>query len=217
MQKLTRKNKLIAQKLEKIFNLLHQTYGEQHCFLDHETPFQLLIAVILSAQCTDKVVNQNTPALFDKYPTAHHLAKADLKKVQALIKAIGLYKAKSQYIIGTAQGIVERFDGEVPFDIEALVTLPGVGRKTANVILADIYDGTGFAVDTHVKRLLNRIGIVDSDSPEAIEHFVKSIFPHRELLGQLSLLLITHGRNSCSARKPLCDTCCLREECQKRI
>lgn len=209
----SKKQQKKPEQLALLYETLHKHYGEQHCFLNHDTPFQLLVAVILSAQCTDKTVNAHTPQLFAEYPNAPRLANAPLEKVEHLIRAIGLYKAKAKYIVGTAQMLCEKFGGEVPQTMEELTQLPGVGRKTANVMLSDAFHGEGFAVDTHVKRITQRIGIVRTDDPERIELKIKKYFPNPERLGQFSLLLITHGRSVCLARNPRCTQCPIQKLC----
>lgn len=205
------------KKLKEIYGKLYQLYGDCECPLVHETPFQLLIAVILSAQCTDKRVNLTTVDLFKKYPDAEALSKADLSDVESIIHSIGLTKAKAKNIVATSKILVEKFGGEVPTTLEELISLPGVGRKTANAVLPNAFGIPGFAVDTHVKRLLNRLGIVKSDDPEAIEAVInKRMEP--EYLGNFSHLLIWHGRNVCHANKKFdCESdCVLSSSCPQR-
>lgn len=196
------------------FNILFQHYGPQACFLKHRNAFELLIAVILSAQCTDNVVNAQTPLLFDAFPTPEALAKAPLEKVENLIRKIGLYHAKAKYIITCSQTLCEKFNGIVPSTIEALLTLQGVGRKTANVVIADVYQIPGLAVDTHVKRLSFRLGLTRSIQPEVIEHELKKMLPE-ENWAQFSHLLIVHGRQQCMAQRPRCLGCVLVDICPK--
>ena len=210
-------NDVKAKKLALIYDELYKLYGDCECPLNHETPFQLLVAVILSAQCTDKRVNMTTVELFKRFPDAASLSKADLREVEEIIKSIGLTKAKSKNIVATAQAIVEKFNGEVPQTMEELITLPGVGRKTANAVLPNAFGKPGFAVDTHVKRLLNRMGIVKSDDPVKIEIVInKRVAP--EKLGNFSHLLIWHGRNVCHANKKFdCEkVCVLNNICAKK-
>ncbi|HYW24215.1 MAG TPA: endonuclease III [Terriglobales bacterium] len=180
--------------------------------LDHGNAFELTIATILSAQTTDKMVNSITPELFRRYPTPADLAAADPADVEQLIKPTGFFRAKTEAIIGCARGIVERFGGEVPPRMEDLVTLPGIGRKTANVILGVAFDIPGFAVDTHVTRLTNRLRLVATSDPEKIETLVTRMVPPVEWTG-LSLRLILHGRRICIARRPLCEQCVLNDFC----
>jgi endonuclease-3 len=182
------------------------------CELDFQTPFQLLIATILSAQTTDKMVNLVTPELFRRYPTADALAAADPAEVEAIIKPTGFFRAKTRAIIACSRALVERFGGEVPQRIEDLVTLPGIGRKTANVILGVAFGIPGFAVDTHVTRLTNRLRIASSRDPVKIEMQVTRIVPPEEWTG-LSLRLILHGRRVCIARRPRCEVCVLNDYC----
>jgi endonuclease-3 len=180
--------------------------------LAHRDPFQLLIATILSAQTTDRSVNSITPELFSRYPTAADLAAADPVVVEALIKPTGFFRLKTRRIISASRKLVELFGGEVPGNIEDLVKLPGIGRKTANVILGVGFDVPGFAVDTHVKRLTNRIKLTSSRDPVKIERQVCSIVPKEEWTG-LSLRLILHGRRICIARRPRCEECILNDFC----
>jgi len=180
--------------------------------LAHRDPFQLLIATILSAQTTDRSVNSITPALFSRYPTAADLAAADPAIVQELIKPTGFFRLKTGRIIGAGRKLVELFGGEVPGNIDDLVKLPGIGRKTANVILGVGFGVPGFAVDTHVKRLTNRLKLVSTKDPVKIERQVCSIVPKEEWTG-LSLRLILHGRRVCIARRPRCEECILNDFC----
>lgn len=180
--------------------------------LAHHDPFQLLIATILSAQTTDRSVNSITPELFNRYPTAADLAAADPAVVQELIKPTGFFRLKTGRIIGASRKLVEMFGGEVPGNIEDLVQLPGIGRKTANVILGVGFGVPGFAVDTHVKRLTNRLKLVSTKDPVKIERQVCSIVPKEEWTG-LSLRLILHGRRICIARRPRCEECILNDFC----
>lgn len=192
--------------------LLAAEYPETVCPLNHENAFQLLTATVLSAQTTDERVNTVTPALFGKYPTPHDLASADPGDVEALIKSTGFFRSKTRSIIGMAQALVERFDGEVPSRMEDLVTIPGVGRKTANVVRSVTFDLPGLPVDTHVSRLCRRLGLTTETDPVKIEHEVGAMVPASER-GRFSLRLIFHGRAVCAARKPRCDVCVLNEFC----
>jgi endonuclease-3 len=180
--------------------------------LAHHDPFQLLIATILSAQTTDRSVNLITPELFRRYPTAAELAAADPAVVETLIKPTGFFRAKTRSIIAASRKLMELFDGVVPGNIDDLVKLPGIGRKTANVILGVGFDVPGFAVDTHVKRLTNRLKITSSRDPVKIERQVCSTVPKEEWTG-LSLRLILHGRRICLARSPRCEQCLLNDFC----
>ncbi|MBO0684738.1 MAG: endonuclease III [Candidatus Dormibacteraeota bacterium] len=180
--------------------------------LDHRNPFELTIATILSAQTTDRSVNSITPELFARYPSAADLAAADPGEVERLIKPTGFFRAKTESIISCSRALVERFGGEVPPRIEDLVTLPGIGRKTANVILGVAFDIPGFAVDTHVIRLTNRIKLVATKDPVKIEALVTRMVPPVEWTG-LSLRLILHGRRVCVAGRPRCEECVLNDFC----
>jgi endonuclease III len=180
--------------------------------LAHRDPFQLLIATILSAQTTDRSVNLVTPELFARYPTAGELAAADPAVVEGLIKPTGFFRLKTRRIIDASRKLMELFRGQVPNSIDDLVKLPGIGRKTANVILGVGFDVPGFAVDTHVKRLTNRLKLTSSRDPVKIERQVCSIVPKEEWTG-LSLRLILHGRRICIARRPRCEQCILNDFC----
>jgi endonuclease-3 len=180
--------------------------------LAHLDPFQLVIATMLSAQTTDRTVNLVTPKLFERYPTAADLAAADPAEVEALIKPTGFFRAKTKRIIAASRMLVEKFGGEVPNNMDDLVSLPGIGRKTANVILGVGFGVPGFAVDTHVKRLTNRLKLTNSRDPVKIERQVCSIVPKEEWTG-LSLRLILHGRRVCIARRPRCEVCVLNDFC----
>ena len=182
------------------------------CELEHRDPFELTIATILSAQTTDRAVNSVTPELFARYPAAADLAAADPAEVERIIKPTGFFRAKTASIIACARALVERFGGEVPPRMEDLVTLPGIGRKTANVILGVAFDIPGFAVDTHVTRLTNRLKLVATREPEKIEAVVTRMVPPEEWTG-LSLRLILHGRRICEARRPRCEECVLNDFC----
>lgn len=186
------------------------------CELDHRNAFELTIATILSAQTTDKVVNSITPELFGRYPTAADLAAADPADVERIIKPTGFFRNKTKSILTCAQALVDRFAGEVPRRMEDLVTLPGIGRKTANVILGVAFDIPGFAVDTHVTRLTNRLRLVATRDPEKIEAMVTRMVPPIEWTG-LSLRLILHGRRVCDARRPACEVCVLNDYCPSSL
>jgi endonuclease-3 len=180
--------------------------------LAHTNPFQLVIATILSAQTTDRSVNQVTPELFRRYPTAADLAAADPTVVEQLIKPTGFFRLKTKRIIGASRKIVELFDGEVPASMDDLVKVPGIGRKTANVILGVGFNVPGFAVDTHVTRLTNLLKLVATRDPVKIERQVCAMVPKEEWTG-LSLRLILHGRRVCIARRPRCEECVMNDYC----
>ncbi len=199
-----------AAELERRLRAL---YPDAHCELDFRSPFELLCATILSAQCTDKRVNMVTPALFARYPDAAALAAARPGDVEAIIQSTGFYRNKAKSLIGMAQALVAQHDGRVPDSLDALVVLPGVGRKTANVILGNAFDrNEGIVVDTHVARLSQRLGLTRETDPVKIEHALMPLFP-RERWAMLSHLLIWHGRRVCDARKPRCGDCALADRC----
>ncbi|HVD00699.1 MAG TPA: endonuclease III [Candidatus Dormibacteraeota bacterium] len=185
---------------------------DARCELDFETPYQLLIATILSAQSTDRTVNSVTPKLFARWPAPADLAAADPAEVEALIKPTGFFREKTRSITGAAAAITERHRGQVPPRMEEMVKLPGVGRKTANVVLGVAFGIPGFAVDTHVTRLSGRLGLTDSSDPVKIERDVCEVVPKQEWT-DLSLRLILHGRRVCDARRPNCDACVLNDFC----
>ena len=182
------------------------------CALDHADAFQLLVATILSAQCTDERVNLTTPGLFARFPDAESLASAPVDEVEALIRSTGFFRAKTRSLIGMATAVVHRFDGVVPSRMEDLVTLPGVGRKTANVLRSVAFDLPGLPVDTHVQRLSRRLGLTAETDPVKVEHVLNAMVPAAER-GRFSLRLILHGRATCRARSPRCDECALADFC----
>jgi endonuclease-3 len=187
-------------------------YPEARCELDHANAFQLLTATILSAQTTDVRVNMVTPALFARYPTAEDLAAADPAEVEVLIKSTGFYRNKTKSIIGMAQALVDRYGGEVPGAMRELVTVPGVGRKTANVVRSVALGLPGLPVDTHVGRLSRRIGLTTETDPVKVELELNPMVPASER-GEFSLRLILHGRRICAARSPKCEDCVLNDFC----
>ena len=202
-----------AERLPALIHRLRLRHPDFHCELDYETPLQLLIATILSAQCTDVRVNQVTPMLFARYPTAADLAGAARAAVEEIVRPTGFYRQKARYIQETAGKIVHEFGGEVPASMSDLLTLPGVARKTANVVLGEIFGiAEGIVVDTHVKRLSNRLGLTTASDPRKIEADLMAIVPHGEWVA-FSHLLIFHGRRVCDARKPDCEQCPLTDLC----
>ncbi|MCP3966207.1 MAG: endonuclease III [Lentisphaerae bacterium] len=198
--------------LLEVNRILYGKYGDCHCSLDYNNPMQLLVAVILSAQCTDVRVNKITPGLFKKFPDAAALAEVEIENLEEAIKSAGLFRNKAKSIKKAAQSLLEKFDGVVPDTMEGLTSLAGVGRKTANVILGDAFGIPGLPVDTHVKRVLNRIGAVDTDNAEKIEAMVNEVVPP-EYWTNLSHMIILHGREICNARKPDCENCILNHIC----
>ncbi len=197
----------------EIFSRLKGAYPDAHTELDCETPLQLLMATILSAQCTDKRVNMVTPLLFEAFPTAGALADAPPEKLEEIIKSTGFFRNKTKSLIGLGKALVERHDGEVPDSMDALVKLPGVGRKTANVVLGNVFaKNEGVVVDTHVGRLSLRLGLTKEKDPVKVEQNLMPLFP-REDWALLAHLLIFHGRRVCVARAPKCEICVLSEIC----
>jgi endonuclease-3 len=187
-------------------------YPDARCELDHRNPFELLAATILSAQCTDARVNMVTPTLFAAYPTPDDLAHADPERVEEIIRSTGFYKNKTRSLIGMANALVDRYGGEVPGAMRDLVTIPGVGRKTANVVRSVALDLPGLPVDTHVTRLSRRLGLTTETDAVKIEHELNAMIPAKER-GRFSLRLILHGRRVCVARKPRCGDCVLADFC----
>mgnify|MGYP006273053805 CR=1 FL=1 len=204
-----------VERTTEIRRRLAIAYPEAECELTHESPFQLLAATILSAQTTDVRVNMVTPALFERYPDAETLAEARIEDVEQIIRTVGLYPSKARNLIGMARMLVDEFDGEVPRRRDDLVTLPGVGRKTANVVRSVAFGLPGLAVDTHVGRLSKRLGLTRNDDPVKVEFDLNALVPPTER-GRFSLRLILHGRRVCDARKPACDRCLLADLCPAR-
>ena len=199
-------------RARRTHELLAEEYPEAVCELDHENPFQLLVATILSAQCTDKRVNMVTPDLFAAYPTPEALAEAPLAHVEELVRSTGFFATKARNIVGMAQDLVEHFDSEVPGKMSDLVSLPGVGRKTANVIRSVALGLPGLPVDTHVGRITGLLGITEHKDPVKIELELNPMVPAAER-GEFSLRLILHGRRVCIARRPRCHECVLASFC----
>lgn len=191
---------------------LAEEYPGAVCALDHRNPYELLVATVLSAQCTDARVNMVTPALFDRYPDPETLAVAEPTELEELIRSTGFYRSKANNLMGMARGLVERFDGEVPGSMADLVSLPGVGRKTANVVRSVAMELPGLPVDTHVGRLARRLGLTAEEDPVKIEHELNPMVPAVER-GVFSLRLILHGRAVCRARRPACEDCVLADFC----
>jgi endonuclease-3 len=205
----------LAKKKERaqaIYRILTKRYPNVRCELDFKNPLQLLIATVLSAQCTDKRVNAVTPALFKRYKKVGDLAGADLRELQGIIKSTGFYRAKAKNIKGLATKIVTEYNGKVPDKLEELIKLPGVGRKTANVVLGHAFDTPGITVDTHFGRLSRRFGWTKETDPVKVEFEVMELIPRKEWTN-LSQRMIWHGRRICHARKPACGACPLAELC----
>jgi endonuclease-3 len=195
------------------YGRLRTAYPHAHCALDHRNAYELLVATILSAQCTDVRVNMVTPALFAKYPDAGALADADRGELETLIKSTGFFRNKSKSLIGMARAVTEKHDGNVPRTMDELTALPGVGRKTANVVLGNVFGiNDGIVVDTHVARLSKRMGLTRDTDPVKIERALMPLFPRDEWM-MLSHLLIEHGRRICDAKKPKCGECVLADLC----
>jgi endonuclease-3 len=190
----------------------HPGTAKELCALEHRNPYELLAATILSAQCTDERVNMVTPHLFARYPTPHDLAAAEPGDVEEIIRSTGFYNNKRKSLIGMASAVVERFEGEVPTAMEDLVTLPGVGRKTANVLRSVAMDLPGLPVDTHVGRIVRLLDITQETDPVKVELTLNEMIPAAER-GMFSLRLILHGRGVCIARRPRCDVCVLNDFC----
>ena len=193
---------------------LKAEYPDALCSLNYSDPFQLLIATRLSAQCTDARVNMVTPALFERFPTAEAFATAELSEVEELIKTCGLYKTKAKDLIGIGKGITENFGGRVPDTIEELLTLPGVGRKTANLVVGDVYKKPAVVTDTHFIRIVNRIGLTAQKEPFKVETELKKLLPPEES-NDFCHRTVLHGRAVCTARKAYCENCVLNDICKK--
>lgn len=208
---------MIQEEADLILCILAEEYPVNHgmvSFLEFENPFQILILTILSAQTTDRQVNQIRDSLFQTYPDAYALADAVQTDVESIIRSTGFYHTKAKNIIATARALAEHYDGEVPQSMEMLVSLPGVGRKTANIVLNHAFgQNVGIAVDTHVKRLSQKIGFSDAEGPDAIEKDLMALFEQRQWK-YINYLLISHGRTVCTAKKPQCDGCRISEYCR---
>ena len=203
------------QRARRIVRKLAKTYPGAECALVHSSPYELLAATILSAQCTDERVNAVAPKLFVKYPTVADLARGRQSDVEKIIRSCGFFRAKATSLLGMARGVVDRFGGEIPRDLDDLVSLPGVGRKTANVVLGTWFGiPTGVVVDTHVKRISRLLGLTESTNPDQIERDLMDAIPKKEWI-DFSHRLIHHGRRICIARRPKCPECPLLEDCPR--
>lgn len=219
MAKTSKPTKVTKDRASRIYAELERLYPEAHCALNHRNAFELLVSTILSAQCTDERVNMVTPALFKQYPTPQKMAKATQEQIEQLIRTTGFYRNKAKNILGASQRIVEYFAGKVPDNMDDLLSLPGVARKTANVVLGNAFGkNIGVVVDTHVGRLAQRMGFLrtarDSKDAVKIEQDLMPLF-EQDHWTMLSHLLISHGRSVCSARKPDCENCTLAQDCKK--
>ena len=204
---------MTKNETNKLINILKKTYPDAKCSLDFSTPFELVVAVMLSAQCTDERVNLTTPSLFKRCKTIEDFANIDIKELEEIIHPCGFYRNKAKNIKLCAKQVIENFSGEVPQDMDSLLTLAGVGRKSANVILLEVFGiATGIAVDTHCKRLSNRIGLSKESAPSKIElDLLKQI--DKKYLKDVNHLFIWHGRYTCTARNPKCENCTIKEFC----
>jgi endonuclease III len=202
------------EKVKRIISVFSEKYGKPRCALDYDTPFELLVAVILSAQCTDIRVNLVTRELFKKYNKPEEFADLPVGEIEELVRSTGFYKNKAKNIKAASKKILDVYNGTVPMSMDELISLPGVGRKTANVVRAEIWGlADGVVVDTHVKRLSNRIGLVKNDNPNIIERELMKIVPVEDWI-DYSHFLILHGRSTCNARKPLCQDCEINDICK---
>ena len=202
----------LTRRARRIYRALLERYPYAHCELDFTTPLELLVATILSAQTTDVRVDQVTPTLFARYRTAAEYAAADRADLEALLGPLGFFRAKTESLLKLGAALVERFDGEVPGRLDDLVTLPGVGRKTANVVLGNAFGVPGITVDTHFGRLVRRFGWTTEEDPVKVEHAVGALFPRKDWT-MLSHVVIFHGRRTCHARKPACGACPVAQWC----
>jgi endonuclease-3 len=201
------------ERAAEIYRRLEEHYPNAHCALDFKTPFQLLVATILSAQCTDKRVNMVTPALFKRYRSPAAMSEAKPEELEEMIKSTGFFRNKTKSLLAMSRAVAEQHDGRVPDTMEELVKLPGVGRKTANVLLGNAYDkNEGVVVDTHVGRVSGRLGLTKETDPVKVEQDLVKLFP-REHWTMLAHLLIEHGRQICEARRPKCEICFLNDIC----
>ncbi|MFG0335827.1 MAG: endonuclease III [Maioricimonas sp. JB049] len=205
----------LKQRVRKILRRLKKTYPDAECALIHDSPFQLLVATILSAQCTDERVNSVTPTLFERFPTPADLAAATQEEVEEIVRPLGFFRSKANNIRGMAQGLVDRHDGDLPRTLEELIALPGVGRKTANVLLGTAFGiASGVVVDTHVRRISNLLGLTTSQNPDIIERDLMQVLPKKEWV-DYSHRVIHHGRQICIARRPRCTECPLLDVCPR--
>lgn len=201
------------KEASEIVNILRNFYPDCKCSLDFETPFQIVIAVMLSAQCTDERVNKTTPSLFKDYGTPDKMAKMDLKALEEIIHPCGFYKNKAKNALACSQVLVEKYNSKVPENMNELMELPGVGRKSANVIMLEAFNNPqGIAVDTHARRISNKIGFSSKQDPEKIEQDLLKQF-HKDDWKDINHLLVWHGRNKCTARNPQCDSCPVNKYC----
>ena len=205
---------MTKQNAIKIIEILKELYPDAKCSLDFNTPFEMLVAVCLSAQCTDDRVNKTTPTIFSKYSTPQDFANIDISILEELVHPCGFYKNKAKNIKLTSQKLIDEFDSQVPCNMDDLISLPGVGRKTANVVMLEAFNKPqGIAIDTHAKRLSNRIGLSAESDPQKIEQDLVRQIP-REYFKDVNHLFMWHGRNTCTARSPICEKCTIRKYCK---
>jgi len=201
-----------AERAGRIFGILEEEYPGARPHLDFRNAFELLVATILAAQCTDEMVNRVTPDLFRRYPDAPALAEAEPAALEQMIRSTGFYRNKAKSLLNMARAVKERFQGRLPLSVEELVQLPGVGRKTANVVAGNCYDQPAIIVDTHFKRVIGRLGLSDETNPDKIEHSMWDLVPEGNRT-RFSMVVNEHGRRICSARKPLCPNCVIADLC----
>lgn len=204
------------QRVAEAVELLKKDYPEAICSLNYSDPFHLLVATRLAAQCTDARVNMVTPALFEKFPTPFDFALAQVSEVEELIKSCGLYKTKAKDLVALGKMLSERFSGKVPGTMEELTSLPGIGRKTANLVMGDVFGKPAVVTDTHFIRICNRLGFVDTKQPEKVEKIMRELLPSDES-NDFCHRAVLHGREICTARKPYCEKCSLADICKKNI
>ena len=198
----------------EIIKKLKEYYPDATCSLDFKTPFEMVISVMLSAQCTDERVNKTTPSLFEKYSTPQSICDMELEELERIIHPCGFYKNKAKNIKAMAKEILDKYNGKVPETMEELITLPGVGRKSANVVMLEAFNNPqGIAVDTHAKRIANRVGLSKNTDPEKVEQDILKLIP-KEYYKDVNHLLVWHGRKICNARKPKCSECPIRKYCR---
>ena len=202
----------IQKRVAGVVEALKESYPDPRCALEYEKDYELMIAVRLSAQCTDERVNLVTPALFARYPTLESLAQADISEVEGYVRSCGFYHNKARDIVLSCQMLLERFGGRVPGTMEELTSLPGIGRKTANLILGDIYHQPAYVCDTHCIRITNKLGLASGKEPEKVERQLRAILPPEES-SDFCHRIVLHGRAVCTARKPACERCTLRPYC----